>query len=62
MNNSTGAGTVGGAISVILLWLLASYDPDFQVPVEVGAAITTVVSALCAYIGLWLPTPRRRRL
>jgi VIT1/CCC1 family predicted Fe2+/Mn2+ transporter len=65
INNSTGAGTVGGAISIICLWLLAYhgpnfFGPDFQMPVEVGAAITTVVSALCAYIGQWLSTRRGR--
>jgi hypothetical protein len=62
INKSTGAGTIGGAISIILLWLLAYYGPnDFEMPVEVGAAITTLVSALCAYIGQWLPTPRGPR-
>lgn len=42
------ASAAAGAIAVILVWIIGLFDVD--VPAEVAAAITTVLSA----VGAWL--------
>lgn len=55
MNNSAKprpkvvAGTVGGAVSTILLWVLTGLV-HLSVPAYVAAAVTVLVTAAAAYI------------
>ena len=47
-SKAIGAG-VGGAISTVLLWAVSVVMPDLKIPVEVSAALTTLVTALLVY-------------
>lgn len=50
---ATGGSVVGGALSVVLLYLLGQYA-HFVPPPEVASAITLLISAVTTYIGGWL--------
>ena len=43
------AGGLGGAVSVILIWILSAYA-NVELPAEVAAAFTLVVSTVVAYL------------
>lgn len=43
------AGALGGAISVILIWVLKAYG-NVELPPDVAAAFTLVVSTVVAYL------------
>jgi hypothetical protein len=44
------AGAVGGAIATILIWILSDVL-GIRFPPEVASAITTVVIAICGWLG-----------
>ncbi len=51
MNNvhaKTGAAGLGGAVSIIVVWLLGQFD--VEVSVEVASAITTVFAFAASYV------------
>lgn len=43
------AGALGGAVSVILVWILKAYA-NVELPPDVAAAFTLVVSTIVAYL------------
>jgi putative flippase GtrA len=43
------AGGLGGALGVIVVWLLTTYG-NVEVPAEVAAAIATIFSIVLGYI------------
>lgn len=43
------AGALAGALSIILTWAVKQYG-HIDIPGEVGAAITTVLSAVVSYM------------
>ena len=43
------AGTIGGAVASLVLWLLSQYA-NFNPPPEVAGAITTIIAFLVGYI------------
>ena len=48
-NPNTNAGAIGGALGVLVSWLLGHYHVDLSA--EDGAAISTGIAALLLYIG-----------
>lgn len=50
---ATGGSIGGGALSVVILYLLGTYA-HFNPPPEVAAAVTLIISAVTAYVGGWL--------
>jgi len=48
-NPNTNAGAIGGALGVLVSWLLGHYHVDLSA--EDGAAISTGIAALVLYIG-----------
>ena len=48
-NPNTNAGAIGGALGVLVSWLLGRYHVDLSA--EDGAAIATGIAALVLYIG-----------
>jgi hypothetical protein len=47
---AAGGGTVGGALATVLMWVLSEYF-NVKLPPEVASAITTIIIALCGWIG-----------
>lgn len=43
------AGTLGGAVGTIILWLVSFYG-GVELPAEVAAAVTTLIVAVVAYL------------
>lgn len=43
------AGTLGGAVATILLWLISFYG-NVELPTEVAAAVTTIIVSIVAYL------------
>jgi hypothetical protein len=43
------AGAIGGAITVIAVWAVKAFT-DVDVPAEVSAAVTAIVSTVLAYL------------
>lgn len=43
------AGTLGGAVATIILWLVSFYG-GVDLPAEVAAAVTTLIVAVVAYL------------
>lgn len=48
-NPNTNAGAIGGALGVLVSWLLGHYHIDLSA--EDGAAISTVLAAFLLYVG-----------
>ena len=40
---------LGGAISVILIWLLETYVLPDPIPAQVAAAVSLIISFICGY-------------
>lgn len=48
-NRKVVAGGLAGALTAVLVWLVPMFFPDFIVPPEIAAAITTINTALVSY-------------
>lgn len=49
-DRKTSVAGVSGAITVILIWIFSVVPPHVEIPGEVGAAITLVISFLFGYL------------
>lgn len=43
-------GTLGGAVAVVIVWVIVSVWPTVEVPANVGTAIGVIVTAAAAWI------------
>lgn len=50
-------GTVAGAVTILLVWILTTIWPSLEIPAEVSSAFTLIITALAAWI---VPDPARR--
>lgn len=48
INPKVSGATLAGALAIVLVWILGAFDVD--VPVEGGAAITTLLAATGGYL------------
>ena len=53
--SATAGGTVAGALTTVLVWLLSMAGVD--VPAPVAAALTVLIGAVGVLIGGWLVRP-----
>lgn len=49
-------GSVAGAVTIVMVWAVGSIWPTLDVPPEVSAAVTLIVTAVAAWI---VPDPAR---
>lgn len=51
------AGSMSGALTIILIWAIRAVWPAVEIPAEVGGAITLVIAGVAAWV---VPDPGRR--
>jgi hypothetical protein len=58
MNGAVATGGISGALVAVGIWGVKTVHPEIDVPPEIAAAMTTIVSAFSA----WASGPLRRFL
>lgn len=52
---ATSGSVLGGALTIIGLWIFGLVEPKIVVPDEVASALTLIVGSVLAFVGAYVP-------